>query len=230
MIVRMPWTKLVPKQQDELHRILNRISDNQSYVFRGQESTQWDHLMPSLHRMLGQDRTLGEQAMLEAEGIAAFRRHARSLLEPSELSYFDRILDGLTLMQHYGAPTRFLDWTLSPWVAAYFAGADRNQDDRVIWAFNHAELLKINSSRRGKTPPRSRSSELAKFKALLSATTVEDWADAALQPCRANQHLQLSIRESADERAAIAVHDLRHAGRKPRRNPRAPTPRENPTR
>jgi hypothetical protein len=100
-------------------------------------------------------------------------------LNAPELSYFERILDGLTLMQHYGAPTRLLDWTLSPWVAAYFASASSSMDDGVIWAFDHAKLTRIQLS-----GGRSRSGDRAKFTALISATTIEDWAAAALRPSR----------------------------------------------
>jgi len=39
-------------------------------------------------------------------------------------------------MQHYGLPTRLLDWTDSPLVATYFAAQDRNcqNEDAALWA------------------------------------------------------------------------------------------------
>ena len=101
----MGWTELHPKDLDDVYQILTQLSDTQVYVFRGQASVEWPHLVPSLHRKLGTRRTLAEMVLLEAAAIRAFRRHGRSLVQPSELSYFDRILDGITLMQHYGAPT-----------------------------------------------------------------------------------------------------------------------------
>jgi hypothetical protein len=52
----------------------------------------------------------------------------------------DDILSVMAQAQHYGVPTRLLDWTRHPYVAAYFAAADaleRRHDGRLaVWAFN----------------------------------------------------------------------------------------------
>ena len=45
----------------------------------------------------------------------------------------------LALMQHHGAPTRLLDFTWSPYVAAFFA-LERATSDAAVWALNPANI------------------------------------------------------------------------------------------
>lgn len=47
------------------------------------------------------------------------------------------VIEWLALMQHFGAPTRLLDFTQSPYVATYFAVEDATEDS-VIWAVNES--------------------------------------------------------------------------------------------
>lgn len=42
----------------------------------------------------------------------------------------------LTVLQHYGVPTRVLDWSQSPYVAAYFAARSHPDRDGEMWAFD----------------------------------------------------------------------------------------------
>ena len=71
------------------------------------------------------------------------------------LPFLDRTLtndwDKLFLMQHYGVPTRLLDWTENPFVAIYFAlnGGESKKADACVWmcepiVWNQAALAHIS--------------------------------------------------------------------------------------
>jgi hypothetical protein len=52
----------------------------------------------------------------------------------------DDFFGWLFLAQHYGLPTRLLDWTENPLVAAYFAALKHPDDDGCIWALRPTGL------------------------------------------------------------------------------------------
>lgn len=108
-------------------------------------------LLPSIGRLQGKT---AEQIIEEVEpGIAAtFSQRSPPFID-RDLSDAWR---ALFFMQHYGVPTRLLDWSESPFVALYFALASVKRDqtgaaisDAAVWlcdpvAWNRAALAHIS--------------------------------------------------------------------------------------
>ncbi len=110
------------------------LDDAANWVFRGQANAEWG-LSTTLQRAFkkrGVEDPL-YRAHVENSTIGFFKDRSRLHL-PTTPDEHD-LLGWLALMQHYGAPTRLQDWTLSPFVAAYFAYRDEDQEtDAMVWA------------------------------------------------------------------------------------------------
>lgn len=107
------------------------------WAFRGEVSARWP-LVSSLTRRLQtfcDDRSLWP--LREERAVRVFRRKAHIYL--TDRSALQDDLRCLALMQHHGAPTRLLDFTKSPYVAAFFALEDA-VDDAAVYALNTPAL------------------------------------------------------------------------------------------
>jgi hypothetical protein len=119
------------------------------YIFRGQADASWP-LRPSLLRGKMAGLNAVEALEIEQGAVKAFRVHAHQHLDAATLQAAPDVVSVWGLMQHYGAPTRLLDWTASPYVAAYFA-VERNPDAAgTIWVA-HTDTINTHS---GKIPAR----------------------------------------------------------------------------
>ena len=91
------------------------------WVFKGLRSCEWE-LETTLERAFKQFNIYksDDKTRVEARMIREFKRrlHQYTADVPCDDAATD---EWLALMQHYGAPTRLLDFTYSPYVAAYFA-------------------------------------------------------------------------------------------------------------
>ncbi|HTM49076.1 MAG TPA: FRG domain-containing protein [Bryobacteraceae bacterium] len=122
-----------------------------NWAFRGERDERWP-LYSSLSRYL-QSFHVDPGAWQEQEGriVRIFKRKAHVFLDnPPEP---DDDFQWLALMQHHGAPTRLLDFSWSPYVAAFFA-MERAIEDSVVWALNPARVESGRAPHPTKMDPR----------------------------------------------------------------------------
>ncbi|MHC8353779.1 FRG domain-containing protein [Pseudomonas sp. LB3P81] len=143
---------------------------NDQYIHRGQANAEW-RLEPSAFRSTGQlttrslfgtrSPTAKEQAHFEALVLERFLkacdisglrvpgydrelqlRLSQIVSQKMETGWPDPAFDEpLAVAQHYGVPTRLLDWTRRSFVAAYFAASSALKlkeppDEIAVWSLN----------------------------------------------------------------------------------------------
>jgi hypothetical protein len=125
------WKELITKQS-------KYDVTSQEWIFRGQ-ARDWP-LASLLERTC---KNFGARAgpsipFMERQFIGDFKRHYSKYM-PQLSPPSDDTQQWLSLMRHYGAPTRLLDFTFSFFVAAYFALED-GEGKSVLWAINKSWL------------------------------------------------------------------------------------------
>lgn len=98
--------------------------------YRGQSNEKWN-LISSFER--------SNNSASEKHILTIFKQNATLLLDHQKIK---DDFDWLFLMQHYGVPTRLLDWSESPLVALYFSVNENYDEDGALWILLPIELNK----------------------------------------------------------------------------------------
>lgn len=129
-ICRLSYSKSSQKSQikskktnwENFKKYISKLG-NKKFLYRGQKEA-W-RLRTSFHRTGRNDvqRFISEDIQILHKHLSARTKHVFNLENGNENGAF------FNLVQHHGYPTPLLDWTYSPYVAAYFAYQNVTRED-----------------------------------------------------------------------------------------------------
>lgn len=128
------YTEIEISNWNHLLQIFYKLNN---FIFRGQSSSEWK-LQSSIERI---SKFADNIEVAEGKIIKKFKQNARLYLDhtPDE----DDIFEWLSYIQHYGGPTRLVDFSYSPYIACFFALddiLDHRDSGAAIYGVNKAIL------------------------------------------------------------------------------------------
>jgi hypothetical protein len=132
-------TEIAVSSMEELAYELNSLPNN--FIFRGHADATWG-LTSSLERFLGTTWTPERARKFESRSLDLFKSKyhiycGNEHVPRSKLAW-------LSAMQHYGVPTRLVDFSESPYIALYFALEEydpREGKDLAIYALDYSAIM-----------------------------------------------------------------------------------------
>jgi hypothetical protein len=211
--MRMPseWKMTSVTTVDELLADLHALRA-QRWFFRG-HARAYGTLLPSIDRPPLQTLSRAAKLALERQSIETFRASARDFASAGERGAMSDDFVALMVLRHYGTPTRLLDWSASPFVAAHFAACGHDDLDGELWAFDEPLYEVKGLEQWAKWPQTTVRGNGVDFAAGLTAFLVEeppDWFICAFYPTGFPRqlaqagHYSMTARFSRDHADAIA--------------------------
>ncbi len=171
------WMTTTLTDEDEVFRVLAELRGKR-WMCRGQ-ARRYASLVPSIDRNELKHLSRPQKLMRERQSIDLFRTTARFFAHPGEQGALTDDIVALMVLRHYDVPTRLLDWSVSPYVAAYFATCDHKTEDGEIWGFDEPMYEDAGKQQWRKWPETTtdRSGDPSKFDAKLTAFAIDEPPD-----------------------------------------------------
>lgn len=128
-------TQKIHNLADYISVISASITSRDVFWFRGHEDAKWTLIPSALRYSRAEDRTRALKLLSEFKRVAEIKI-PRPPRPEEELKW-------VQLAQHYGLPTRLLDWTESATIALYFACL-KTRLDGVVFMLNPVDLNKLS--------------------------------------------------------------------------------------
>ena len=180
------------------------------YIFRGQENADWS-LVSTFDRNYSHF-SFSRRQDIEKNLIEEFRRMCVEWEGKNNFNNYS-IEQIITAGQHYGLPTRLLDWTYSLYVAAFFAFSnERTCENAAIWVIDSEH--EIWQGRYGVTIEKCRIKENERQKYQYGiftrnntiSNTLEEYIDDCAKKCDVEGALFKAI--LSKEERELVLHDL----------------------
>ena len=166
------WNSTTFKDETEALDMLTKLRGDR-WLCRGQPEP-YGCLRPSIDRGPRENLSRPEKLKLERQSIDLFRSTARVFADDGEIGALHDDIVALMVMRHHGVPTRLLDWSQSPFVAAFFA-CETDGKDGEVWSFDYDRYIAKGNEQWEKMPAALRDGRWEAAFTAFTASEPPDW-------------------------------------------------------
>lgn len=171
------WKKICINNWEEFVEQIGFLGTRE-WIFRGQGNSQWEiesSITRTIKYIVGLLKLNDKE---KQDKISSIERQALDIFKSQIHLYIENIpsnlenLELISIMQHYGTPTRLVDWTYSPFIAAFFA-TEATNNDCAIYALNAKKIKELTDSKVIRSFNPQKDIRSIKYKTLIFENNIE---------------------------------------------------------